>query len=168
MGGRAGLRALGGPQAPQRGEWEFAARGPAGRRFPWGDEPPDGDRLNLADQSAPWSFESHLRRSGAKAAFRDGFAYTSPVGTYPAGASASGCLDMAGNVFEWVQDRYTTSYRDAPRDGSAQEEGELDRRVARGGCWGAPARVCLSANRSAVPPGRRFTFVGFRLARSAD
>ncbi len=66
---------------PRDAEWTRAAQGDDGRTYPWGDTPPDATRANC------WPH---------------GLGGTTPVGNYPAGASPYGLLDMAGNVWEWV------------------------------------------------------------------
>lgn len=74
--------------------------------------------------------------------------------------------DLAGNVWEWVEDCYHDSYEGAPADGSAWTfdcAGAL--RVVRGGAWNCYARDVRAANRRWNPPGDRVVFLGFRPAR---
>ena len=70
-----------GGRLPRDAEWTRAAQGDDGRTYPWGEQPPDATRAN------------YNRNVGT----------TTPVGSYPAGASPYGLLDMAGNVWEWVE-----------------------------------------------------------------
>lgn len=98
-------------------EWEKAARGTDGRKYPWGNEPATCDYAVMLEGRGGCGTE----RSWA-------------VGSKPAGASPCGALDMSGNVDEWVEDDWHTSYSGAPTDGSAWKDDEgAYKSVARGG-----------------------------------
>jgi len=94
---------------PSEAEWEYAAKGPAHRKYPWGD----GPEPTCANGTAVFN---EARGMGC------GDGGTARVGSKPAGASWSGALDMSGNVWEWVQDCWHGTYDDdgtRPDDGSA-------------------------------------------------
>ena len=73
--------------------------------------------------------------------------------------------DTAGNVFEWVEDRWHDGYAGAPTDGSAWVDGEASARVVRGGSWFDGPRFCRAAFRYWIEPGFRDDGLGFRVAR---
>jgi formylglycine-generating enzyme required for sulfatase activity/tRNA A-37 threonylcarbamoyl transferase component Bud32 len=110
-------------------EWEKGARGTDGREYPWGDSW-QGGRCNT---------------------FEAGIGDTTPVGRYPNGASPYGLLDMAGNVWEWCDDRY---------------DAEHEYKVLRGGSWYFHSDGARSAGRYWYYPDYRYINIGFRCGMS--
>jgi len=115
-----------GGRLPTEAEWEYAARGPTGRVYPRGNKV-NGERLNFCDVNCPFEW--------ADKGVDDGHADTAPVGSYPDGASWVGALDMAGNVWEWVNDWYDSDYYGKLADESPSGPVSGEYRVLRGGAW---------------------------------
>lgn len=124
---------------PSEAEWEYAARAGTETAYFWGDA---YDASRIADGER-----------------------TEPVGGYP--ANGFGLHDVHGNVLEWVQDCWNTSYVDAPTDGSAWASGECARAVLRGGAWwhDHPQDSRAAARRGTPRPFQSYS-AGFRVART--
>ena len=151
-----------GGRLPSEAEWEFAATGPMHQKYPWGDTPEPACANNTAvfdDQgngNLPW---------GCNDCATSGCSGTSPVGSRAVGASWSGALDMAGNVWEWVEDWYHPDYNGAPTDGSAWVLPISASRVQRGGGFNSAAWYLRSSVRDGVSPAYRHALFGTRCVR---
>jgi formylglycine-generating enzyme required for sulfatase activity len=118
-------------------EWEYAARGVTSAQaphpdYPWGNAIGRGN-ANCNDCGSQWDNKQ-----------------TAPVGSFK--DNQFGLYDMAGNIWQWLEDCYQEHYDAEPTDGSASTTPDCDSRVVRGGSWVNFPEDLRSANRSGTPP----------------
>jgi len=139
-----------GGRLPTEAEWEYAARGDDGRKFPWGNQTLSARRANCAESLCA-----------------DGFEGTSPVGSFPDGRSPFGLDDMVGNVWEWVSDWFDLDAYESSATSDPTGPSSGSRRVSRGGSFYAgDVRYLRAALRYGDEPSYADAFLGFRCARS--
>ena len=134
-----------GYRLPTDAEWERAARYADGRIYPWGDTSPS---------------------PCVQANYGVCLGWTSPVGSYPAGQSALGFFDLAGNAYEWVNDVHSELGTGAVVDPIGPEQGTG--RVFRGGSLNLSSYYLQSAFRAFNDPEFQAYAIGFRLCRTVQ
>ena len=140
-----------GGRLPSEAEWEYAARGKDGRAYPWGDR--------FEPSRANWKDDGQS----------DGYLRKAPVSALPDGASPFGALNMAGNVWEWVEDWYSVFFYIGPPlkpSSGPDEQVGVPYKVHKGGCYRYGIDDASATSRVGGEPQWTYPCVGFRCAYS--
>lgn len=140
-----------GKRLPTEAEWEYAAKGPERRQYPWGNADPTEELANYGHRWSPKFYKDRLK----------------PVASYENGKSPFGLHNMGGNVLEWVADWHDEKYyeRSTEKNPRGPETGTM--KVVRGGSWNFAGEYMRTASRLKFSPKHRAADLGFRCARDA-
>lgn len=151
-------------QLPTESQWEFAARGSEGRKFPWGSGEPGGDgseRANYSGYASTSTWKGHAE--GGEASWnRDGYLMTAPVDSFPEGSSQWGTRNQCGNVGEWCRDWLAPYSEDSVTDPYVPRSRKANQRVFRGGAFDTASDSATTTARLALPANLHSRRIGFR------
>jgi formylglycine-generating enzyme required for sulfatase activity len=143
-----------GKRLPTEAEWEKAAKGGKNTTYIWG---------NLVESGKANFCDAQCDKKWNEDQFSDGFAYTSPVGSFP--PNGFGLYDMAGNVYEWVADWYEGDYNKVRPTNNPKGPATGNEKSTRGGSWINYSSGIRATDRSGGDPEERYEYGGFRCAK---